>query len=346
MSLKALGWAFGQLAAADLTDGEKVMLLALADHANDDGECFPSVSRLGQIIGRGDRTVRDRIAALEDKALLVRVQRRRENGSLSTNAYRLALPPHDYDPPTREDRQWFIYAIQGGERIKIGISADPEARLAQLQSSASVELRLIAKRPGTREEEQRLHGELATHREYGEWFRDVPAVREALSRTVGTHPAVGNTGAGPELPVAVVDQQQIELPGGGKEDGFPPLRRKVSVGRHRVTNEEWRLAAQILNAFNEVAQKRLGHLTSRGDPSPHMRQIIERIREHPDLDLAAHRAILERNFANPWWSGDPGGVGVIYGPRAFTRCVANKGRPEGKRRFQDERLDADDEVKW
>ena len=43
MSLRALSWAWEQ----ELTNpSEKLVLLAIADHANDDGMCWPSMSHV------------------------------------------------------------------------------------------------------------------------------------------------------------------------------------------------------------------------------------------------------------------------------------------------------------
>lgn len=44
MSVKALTWAFG----CPISGNEKVVLLALADHADDDGVCWPSIRRIAE----------------------------------------------------------------------------------------------------------------------------------------------------------------------------------------------------------------------------------------------------------------------------------------------------------
>jgi hypothetical protein len=63
-----------------------------------------------------------------------------------------------------------IYFIQDTEtrRIKIGVSAEPNQRLRQLQTAHAAELKLIAVMDGSRIEEQALH-QLFT-RKRGEWF--------------------------------------------------------------------------------------------------------------------------------------------------------------------------------
>lgn len=85
MSVKALTWAFDQPISAT----DKVVLLALADHANDLGECWPSVSLLMQRACVGERTVQRALQSLEESGFIVRERRRRENGSDTSNLYRL-----------------------------------------------------------------------------------------------------------------------------------------------------------------------------------------------------------------------------------------------------------------
>ncbi|WP_198147415.1 helix-turn-helix domain-containing protein [Sphingobium chungbukense] len=60
----------------DLPPGEKLVLLALADQANDDGlQCWPAVSTIMKRSGQGERTVRRAIVDLERKGHLTRKMR-------------------------------------------------------------------------------------------------------------------------------------------------------------------------------------------------------------------------------------------------------------------------------
>lgn len=57
----------------DLPPGEKLVLLALADQANDQGiQCWPSISTIAHRSGQGERTVHRVIASLEKKRHLTR----------------------------------------------------------------------------------------------------------------------------------------------------------------------------------------------------------------------------------------------------------------------------------
>lgn len=66
-----------------------------------------------------------------------------------------------------------VYFVQGadGGPIKIGIAADPEARLGFLQISSPSKLRITRTVEGGREKERELHGRFSDDRIRGEWFR-------------------------------------------------------------------------------------------------------------------------------------------------------------------------------
>lgn len=72
----------------------------------------------------------------------------------------------------------FVYVIHatGTSRIKIGFSASPKDRLAQLQTGSPVPLQLLASWPGSVERERRVHRYLSQFRQSGEWFEVPPFV--------------------------------------------------------------------------------------------------------------------------------------------------------------------------
>lgn len=59
----------------DLPDSEKLALLALADNANDQGVCWPSMATLSRKCSKSDRTVQRSIQSLEEKGHLTREER-------------------------------------------------------------------------------------------------------------------------------------------------------------------------------------------------------------------------------------------------------------------------------
>jgi DNA-binding transcriptional ArsR family regulator len=88
MSVQASSWAW----TTDTTSsGQRLVLLALADTANDTGECWPGAQHLARKTNLSERQVRVHLDALEDMGLLTRKRRRRADGSLGTYTYWLAM---------------------------------------------------------------------------------------------------------------------------------------------------------------------------------------------------------------------------------------------------------------
>ena len=91
-----------------LKPATKVVLYWLADHHNSEtGLCFPSLGILAEECDLDRSTVIRHIAILEGKGLLMRVHRKRNNGSSTSNGYQLLLekqPVAKYHPPRRKMR--------------------------------------------------------------------------------------------------------------------------------------------------------------------------------------------------------------------------------------------------
>lgn len=64
----------------------------------------------------------------------------------------------------------FVYFIRSGDRVKIGVSKDPRARLSDLRIGSSRLLRIRYITPGDRAKERELHRLFASDRVNGEWF--------------------------------------------------------------------------------------------------------------------------------------------------------------------------------
>lgn len=91
MSLKAMTWAFAQ----PLAGNEKVILLALADAADDFGICWPSVPNIASKAFVSERTVQRVIRDLIDGGYLSTVARSHENGRTAANKYLLQMAEGD-----------------------------------------------------------------------------------------------------------------------------------------------------------------------------------------------------------------------------------------------------------
>lgn len=86
MSIRAIAWAFEQ----DVPPTSKLVLLKLADNANDEGWCWPAQSTLARHTSLTRETVNRHISKLEAAGLLA-VKRRTQEGVNLPNYYRLNL---------------------------------------------------------------------------------------------------------------------------------------------------------------------------------------------------------------------------------------------------------------
>jgi DNA-binding MarR family transcriptional regulator len=85
-----MAWAWRQMSALE-SAAQKIVLVALADRADDDGELYPKLGWVAEKVAVERRNVRKQIAALEARGLLTREERAREDGSRTSNLLRLAL---------------------------------------------------------------------------------------------------------------------------------------------------------------------------------------------------------------------------------------------------------------
>jgi hypothetical protein len=103
---------------------------------------------------------------------------------------------------------------------------------------------------------------------------------------------------------------------GGVQGG---MRAPAAVDRKPVNGAEAHLAMQVLAAWNRATGQSLRATATLG-------KIIMRLREYPELDLAAHEHIIDVSLARPWWRGTPS-PNVIYGNDAqFERQLAEASR--------------------
>lgn len=96
MSSEALTWA-KKISGVGIA--AKSVLLALADYADHEGACFPSMRTLSRVTDMSERHVRRIIARLEDQGLVVRDVRCRKDQGQTSNQYRLQLEDADQVAP-------------------------------------------------------------------------------------------------------------------------------------------------------------------------------------------------------------------------------------------------------
>lgn len=87
MSTKARKWAWEQGDSLSI----RLVLLALAWHSNSDGVSWVKHETLAKMTGLSVKTVRRRLYELEDAGLILVLPRKRDNGTQTSNEYRLNM---------------------------------------------------------------------------------------------------------------------------------------------------------------------------------------------------------------------------------------------------------------
>lgn len=86
MSIEAQNWAWGQ---KNLTPSQKLVLIAIADYANEDHACFPRQRSLAEKTGIARETCLRALTSLEDRGLITSKVQTRADGSNTSKFYRL-----------------------------------------------------------------------------------------------------------------------------------------------------------------------------------------------------------------------------------------------------------------
>lgn len=86
MSVQAISCAF---ALRGISSSEKLVLLALANYADENMRCWPSQETLARETELSERTVWGALKSLEEKRVLSREQRKRADGTRSTDVFTL-----------------------------------------------------------------------------------------------------------------------------------------------------------------------------------------------------------------------------------------------------------------
>lgn len=94
MSVTAMSLVF----KTDLPPGPKLVLLALANFADDENKCWPSIQTLHKYTSIAESTIYAHLATLESRGLISRDKRERTNGSQRSNLYILELEPLESGP--------------------------------------------------------------------------------------------------------------------------------------------------------------------------------------------------------------------------------------------------------
>lgn len=135
MSIRASNWAWGQA----LPPSQKVLLLALADQADDDGVCWPSMKTLARKICADVRTAQRNMRELQDANLVSVEARRRPDGDATSNLYRLALtssPPGNMSPPNAPRQNAATPVTSGSARVVTSVPPQEPSYISISEAAA------------------------------------------------------------------------------------------------------------------------------------------------------------------------------------------------------------------
>ncbi|MFK4014905.1 DnaT-like ssDNA-binding domain-containing protein [Cobetia marina] len=109
MSLQAMSWARGVMPEMpeSVRAFPRLLLLLMADYANEQGVCWPSIRRLSEEMSCTTRTVQRSIETLVEQGAMTVVARKTSAGRQTSNFYRLAMgvtqQPQSADEPSPEE---------------------------------------------------------------------------------------------------------------------------------------------------------------------------------------------------------------------------------------------------
>jgi hypothetical protein len=209
MSFQAMSWALAQRCGAP---GPKLVLLCLANYADEHGVCWPSDTLLADEVEVSSRSVVKYRQTLRDRGLITWDQRRRADGSLSSNRYRLIMtrtPSEDPSGGGTEESSGGTAGASGGTAGASGGTAG-----ASQQEEPVID---PVKEPGGGDLVSDLTSAREDHRDTPPDARSTPTARPTST--------VEETPPGPDIPPARCSQH-IDTPG-----AVPPCRACADARR-------------------------------------------------------------------------------------------------------------------
>lgn len=286
MSLKAMSWALDQKLD---DDGLKVLLIAMGDAADDNGVTIKGQVALAKKLTRSDRTIRERMRRLEEMGLIARVQRRRPNGS-RTSDYSVMAPNAASRAPMVEG--------DGEELPQVVVDLTiPAKDNRQDASGRSVE------EGGSPEAKVGVTGRQASGPDPSENPSD---------------PQTSSEGDARETTARVLELIPTDS----------PCPRSMTYHGKRVSPKVLSLAVSLLDDFNREAGRRLGVLDGAGKASPALKQVVGALIARPGVHGDAWKTAVVNTIANPpGWADGQVQLGTIFGERAAEHALANTGSP-------------------
>jgi hypothetical protein len=150
VSVQAISWAYSCSELSDVY--ETVALVTLANFADEYGVCWPSQATLAQYCRCSERKLRECLKALEERGVLIRLKRWRDNGAQRSDAFVLIgfidrkVPATDDEHPILAQLDFVPGSVRG---FDTGVVADRAAESGAEKHCASKGAAPCAKGGGT-----------------------------------------------------------------------------------------------------------------------------------------------------------------------------------------------------
>ena len=253
MSIKIMSHVW--LNVKSLSATKKLILLKLADHANDDGVCWPSMNHIAEQCNMSRRNARNHCRALEQLGYIARKSRTTEQGRITSNYYQLTIDPVYRSISTDTHRSISTDTIEPPEGTPINTpSRKAQSVLTYLASNPDFQSECIASasdKLGDRAGDE-YDIFIAHHEKTGSVYKSWPAawrtwvLKEVKYRAERSQKAT-TPGKQPLTPVRNDGALREALAGG----------KKISMGpgsyNAPVSITDW---AAVANWYNDLATKK------------------------------------------------------------------------------------------
>lgn len=141
MSIQAVAWAINQKTGSP---AGKVVLMCIANYADEAGECWPSQATIAEETELSERSVREWLTRLEEAGLLMREHRQRADGSRKSDLIKLNIQPAKSTGREQTNRQEVPNQPAGGSGLtSFEPSVEPSAAAREKPDLDKLQDRLL-----------------------------------------------------------------------------------------------------------------------------------------------------------------------------------------------------------
>ena len=188
--------------ASGLTSTQKLVLLSLADHANDDGICYPSVGKLTRKTALSERSIQNCFKSLSD-AGWIRIGF--NEGPRGCNIFTISKPPQEMPPAGDAPPQEMREGVQDVRQTPAGDAPEPSKNHQEpslLDDARETDAQLVRKHLRRYLSDEIADGFIA----YRKKLRK-PLTPLAARRQADQHEIILHAGCDPDDAVGMVQEQ-------------------------------------------------------------------------------------------------------------------------------------------